>query len=487
MTSPVLAQYAAVLKALHETWQPHPGQIPIGRALFSEGKKRVFLQCGRRFGKSESAAYAALRFALTTPNSAVYIIGPLQRQSREILWASGRIQRMAPSSFIQSINETNMRITFTNGSFVKVDGSDDIESLRGLRMSFLVIDEFKDVSPALLDTVLPALTDYDAPLLVMGTPPEVENHYTALAKEAQTDPLWAYFKMPSSTNPHLKPEVLEREKARLTARGDADVWMREYEAEFVPGGKRAVFPMFSEQEHVRPYHQLWAEVQKHVSQWNFYVGLDPGTASVFSGGIAAINQYDGRVRILDEHYANTQGDTSVGRFWPLLEAKLHEAFPQYKDDDENQLYIVVDEASAWTRNELLDRFGITTWPTQKALNKKAEGISLIKDLLHSRTMIISDRCVNLIREIKGYRLNEQGLFVKKEDHCLDQTRYILGMANYTVAQHPAPPPPATLTVGQRDDPRRAFTPEEDMRNVWGAEIEPYLLDFEGSYTDFGDD
>lgn len=478
---PAVANYAAVLKALHTSWTPHAGQIPIGRALFSESKKRVFLQCGRRFGKSEMAAYCALRFALTEPNAAVYIIGPLQRQSREILWSSGRLQRMAPESMVKSTNNTEMRITFTNGSFVKVDGSDDIESLRGLRMSFLVLDEYKDVSPYLLDTVLPALTDFDAPLLVMGTPPDIENHYVSLAKEAQTDPLWSYFKMPSSTNPHLKPEVLERAKARLFARGDADVWQREYEAEFIPGGKRAIFPMISEAKHVRPYEILRAEVLKHIEQWNFYVSMDPGTASVFATVILAINQYDGRVRVLDEHYAISQAETSVGKVFPQVAAKVAEIYPF--DHDDAQLYWLADDAAVWARVEIQDKYGVSVWPANKAKSNRLDGISLVKDLLLSQSLVMSDRCQNLLMEARGYMLNDQGQPVKRSDHALDGLFYGLRFANYTAQTVAAPPPPTPLTLGQRDDPPRAFTPRQDMAAHFGPGIEPYLLEMESEDLD----
>src|ERR1051325_6609900 len=49
-----LEHYAKALEALHKLFKPHPKQIAPGKALFYEGKKRLFLCLGRRFGKALS-------------------------------------------------------------------------------------------------------------------------------------------------------------------------------------------------------------------------------------------------------------------------------------------------------------------------------------------------------------------------------------------------------------------------------------------------
>ena len=47
------AQYIATyLNDIHSVWQPHPGQVAVGHALFYEGKTRVFARLGRKTGKA---------------------------------------------------------------------------------------------------------------------------------------------------------------------------------------------------------------------------------------------------------------------------------------------------------------------------------------------------------------------------------------------------------------------------------------------------
>ncbi len=472
MVEAQLLQYALVLQALHEKWTPHPGQIPVVVSLFRDNVKRLFLQCGRRVGKTEIATYAAIRWALTHPNAAVYIVGPVKKQMREVLWESNRIQHMAPKQFVESVNNTEMRIRFTNGSFVNVDGSDNEDSLRGLRMNFLVIDEYKDVSATLFDTLSPSLADYDAPCMLVGTPPELEGHYTAHAHEAQTDTtgFWRYFKMPTSANPHIKPEIIAREKARLEARGDADVFIREWLAEYVPGGKRAIFPFLTD-DVFQPYEAMRNEVYKNITRWGFHAALDPGTASVFAGLVAAANVYEGKVYLFDELYANQQAATSTGKVWPVLQTKMKELYhPDHPSDEPWQ--VVSDEAATWFRNELLDQFDVPSNPTHKSLNRKAAGLSLIKDLLLSGRLVISERCTNLLREMKAYALNDQGLIPKGNDHLIDSLRYLLAAANFTY-QESAPPPVRTDTPPDENKP--FYTPQDDME-AEGFQNDPYWSD-----------
>ncbi len=122
---------------------------------------------------------------------------------------------------------------------------------------------------------------------------------------------------------------------------------------------------------------------------------------------------------------------------------------------------------------MLDRYSEYILPSAKHLNKKSEGIGLLKDLFMTGKLLVSDRCVNLIRELKTYRLNDTGQFVKKDDHSIDALRYAVGASHYTIKESSAPIAPADLTPGQRDDPPRAYTPARDMRetslDLWGGE------------------
>lgn len=471
-----LESYARNLEILHKKFNPHPGQIAPGQALFYEGKKRIFLCLGRRFGKSTLMAYFAVRWAIMKPNSPCYIIGPFQRQAREIYLHAGNLISICPRELVESINLTEGRVTFKNGSFVRVLGADDPDSLRGLRASIICADEIKDFRPEALDVLTPCLIDEDGPMVLSGTPPEIAEHYFwDLVNTAKKDPDWGYFHGTSYQNPFLKKEVIDKERIKLETRGDADVFAREYLAEFVPGGKRAIFPMLNA-EHTVPYSVLWGKIHKNFYQWQFYATCDPGSASTFAVTLGAINPYKGDVYIMDEVYITQQTENTIGQIWPKVMKAMKEIYDP--DPEDEQWLVTIDEAATWARNEILDQFQTPSFPTRKASQRKQEGISLLKDLLLKKKLFFSDRCIETTKEMKAYMLDKRGNFIKSRDHAIDTLRYKLAAANYTVQESDAPPERQPIPEDER---KRAYTVHDDLVAALGQGRELYtseMPDFE---------
>ena len=52
---------------LHTFWQPHTGQLDVGRPLISGKASTLFVQCGRKWGKTDFAVYLLWRHALLHP------------------------------------------------------------------------------------------------------------------------------------------------------------------------------------------------------------------------------------------------------------------------------------------------------------------------------------------------------------------------------------------------------------------------------------
>lgn len=468
-----LSQYAKYLDRLHEMWHPHAGQIAPGRALFYDGSKRLFLSLGRRYGKSTLMSYMAVRWALSHPRSSCYLVGPFLQQAREIFLSTGSLLHICPPELC-TVNRTEGRVTFENGSFVRVVGADDPESLRGIKASILLCDEIKDFRPAVLDTLTPALIDEDGPLVLSGTPPDVAEHpYWDLVREAKSSPDWKYFHGTTYDNPYLKKEVIDKERAKYEARGDLDVFSREYLAEFVPGGKRAVFGMLNERDHIRPYAQMVNTINSNPRQWQFYCTLDPGSASVFAATLTAVNPYKSLVYVLAEVYVNTQLETTVGKIWPRIRAAMDDIYePDAHADD--QWIVTVDEAATWARNEILDQFNVASFATSKASNRKADGISLLKDLLLKKRAMFSDRCVATLKEMRGYMLDKQGHFVKANDHAIDTLRYTLSAARFSMNESDYQAP----EVLPEDERKRGYTIQDDRLDAFGPAQELYLSDYE---------
>lgn len=424
-----LQRIATGLEALHKQWRPHDGQIVIGRSLIYEDKKRVFASCGRNFGKTDLMSYLLWRWAWTFPGSENYYFAPFQKQAREIIWASKRIQSFGPFSWVESYNNTELRIRFNNGSFIKLDGSDNVDAYRGVKPKGLsVYDEFKDFRPEFHEAYEPNLAAYDSPLFIIGTPPEVENHFITVQEATKASQHGAVYRFPSSANPHIPRQWLDEKKAELYARGEGDKWEREYEARFVRGGASTIFPMLRPDRHVRSHASIMHEIARDKRKLDWYLWADPAGASCFAVLFVAINPYTRRIYVLDEIYETSQAEMTVLSIGKRIFAKRDELF-RHNDKQWRQGY---DEAETWFHNEMLDHFSEGFEPTRKAKSDKLSGLSLIKDCLLKDTLVISDRCQKLLWEMLNYRKDGNGKIVKQNDHAIDCLRYVLDADNYSL-------------------------------------------------------
>lgn len=471
---------------LNLCWQPHAGQELVKKALFGENKKVVFLECGRKFGKTETLAYLLFRYCMMYPNSACYFIAPFQKQAKELVWANGRLQnffkpivdektglthaghnRAEAHQILEElnekygirINESEMRIRFANGSFIKLDGADNHQAYRGISPHLIVYDEFKDHHPKFHVGMDPNLAAYDAPLIVVGTPPEGDENncdtFCSMADYAKLDDEQAYINAPTYTNPFISRDFLKRKKKELFARGEEDKWFREYMAKRVKAGSRNIFPMFEAPdehtkytEHFVKHSDLVAEVMHRKKDWDFILSFDPASATTFACVFGAINRYSKQVVILEEIYEQKKELMSTGKIFPRALAFL-DKYGIYRED----VRMIYDNAATWFSNEVADRYGYNLEPCRKDVNKKEDRLSLIKDMFLEGYLRISHICVKTAWEFANYRVDENGRIPKENDHIIDAFRYFLSNMYYNEIPRDRPESP--------DDDRRAFTIEAD--------------------------
>jgi hypothetical protein len=426
---PEIQRIVKGLAELHKLWTPHAAQIKIGSPLISGEVTEVFAQCGRNLGKTELVSYLLWRMAWTYSGSENYFFAPYMKQAREILWSSKRVQTFGPSDWIADVNNTEMRITFTNGSFIKLDGSDNVEAYRGVKPRGLTVyDEFKDFRPEFHDAYDPNRAAHNSPLIIIGTPDEFDDsQFSRMADQFARDSRKAFFQIPTSENPYISKDWLEKKKAELYALGEAEKWEREYEAKRVRGGAKSIFPMLG-QSHVRPHAELMARIWKDRKKLEWILWADPASASCFAGLFAAHNPYSKELYLLNEIYELSEAEMTVGRIWPRFTAIRDDL---YSDGEWRQGY---DEASAWFASEVFDQFSEGLEPTQKMKSDKVTGLSLIKDALLQKKLWISDRCPKLFWEMERYRKDDSGKIPKKNDHLIDCLRYTVDALNYSTKQ-----------------------------------------------------
>lgn len=173
----------------------HPDQIEQLKPLYIDGKKDLFLSCGRKWGKTELIGYVLWKHALENPGSACYYVGPEAAHARKIIWDGYRLQRYMGNDtqkYIKSIRNQEMMIRLTNGSFIQVVGSDNYAVANGLTPSIAVYDEFKAFNPRWHVEFAPNRAAKAAPLIIIGTKPRAGNknmdQYNEILEYMRNDP-----------------------------------------------------------------------------------------------------------------------------------------------------------------------------------------------------------------------------------------------------------------------------------------------------------
>lgn len=429
-----LTHYFNTVTELSKDWEAHPGQRMLCRKLFLENKKSLFVQCGRKWGKTEIILYFLWRYAQERPGASCYYISPYQKQSKEIIWANKRVHNFGPRDWLHEgsigINNTELRINFKNGSFIKCDGSDNYESYRGVEPHILIMEEYKDHRPEFMEGMRPNLAVYNAPTIFIGTPPEEDDHFFWIDADEHKDHKDKFFyQAPTWENPHIDREWLGQEKKRLYSRGEGDVWEREYGAARVKGGASKIFPMLNK-DIVKPHHDVMASIYRDRRKLDWFVWTDPAAASCFGAIYIAINPYTKHIYALDEIYEKKQEELTVKRVGKRIVDMRNELFLD-RDKKWRQGY---DEAETWFANEMLDHFDEYFEPTQKMKSDKVTGLTLLKDVMLQGRLTISDRCKNLYWELDHYRKDKNGKIPKENDHLIDCFRYVLDASFYTLVE-----------------------------------------------------
>jgi hypothetical protein len=463
----------------------HQGQIDALSNIFIKKCRLLVQPCGRKFGKTEEAAYFLWEGALKNPYSANYYIAPESSHGRKIIWDTHRLQRFLEgdtNKYIKSIKNQEMKIELKNGSFIQVVGSENFGAANGLTPDRAVYDEFKLFHPRWHVDFAPNLVVKDAALLIIGTYPtpgdrNLEQYYEIIesaknSKRAQVVEKTT-FDNPINHLPEIKAAI-EFEIEQLRARGDEDIVQREYYSKIVPGGRRAVFPMLSQAVHVKKHEDIMEEIGRDINKLDWYCIADPGSTTCFAALFAAIHPYSRKVYIVDELYEKDQQNTSTRRIYPKMDHKMMEFYPN--SDVNDDWFKVADEAAAWFMVEAMSQYNTYFAPTMKHMNKKEHGLSLIKDMLIHQVVVISDRCRNLVDEMEKYAKDSKGNIPKSNDHLIDCFRYLLGASNYNMVEV------MERLKKDNDTDRRFFTIKEDSQEYnkekdWTFGISEYENDY----------
>lgn len=242
---------------------------------------------GRRFGKTILSKTLIIKYA-SKPKSKVWYVAPTYRMAKQIMWQD--LQDSLPDRWIRKCNDTTMTLWLVNGSTIELKGADNPDSLRGIGLDFLVLDEFQDMTEDTWKKVLrPTLADRQGHALFIGSPKGYNYFYDIYLlgqdEARQKANQWKSWQFPTIVSPFIPPEEIEAARQDM----DEKSFEQEFLASFTTMTGKVYYP-FDKRIHVRscpfnPNLPIWVGQDFNI---------DPMSAVIMQP------QPDGTVWVVDE-------------------------------------------------------------------------------------------------------------------------------------------------------------------------------------------
>jgi len=291
--------------------------LPWQQDVFNDPTRFKIVAAGRRTGKSRLAAWQLIIYALQTERGHVFYVAPTQGQARDIMWST-LLELAHP--VVKSSHINNLQITLINGATISLKGADRPETMRGVSLKFLVLDEYADMKPSVWETILrPSPADQKGQALFIGTPMG-RNHFYDLYQYAELgdDDTYKAWHFTSYDNPLLDPEEIDVAKKSMSSYAFRQEFMASFEA------------MGSE-----IFKEDWVKVSaEEPDDGDYYIAVDlAGFADVATNATGKSKKLDSTAIVIVK--ANTDGwwvaDIIHGR-WDIKKTakKIFDAVEYYR-------------------------------------------------------------------------------------------------------------------------------------------------------------
>lgn len=345
----------------------------------------------RRAGKTVACVLdlidSALRCERKAPRFAY--IAPLYKQAKTVAWDYLKEYGLkVPGA---TANESELRVDFPNGGRVRLFGADNPDTLRGMYLDGVILDEAADMSPRMFTEILrPALSDRQGWAVWIGTP-KGQNDFFDLWETAKKDD--AYFKLLLRAS---ETELIDREELNDARRQmTPEQYAQEYECSFQAAIIGAYYGREMEQadndkriaagiyDPSLEVHTAWdLGISDHTSIW-FYQqdGFGVRLIDYYANSGFGLDHYAGVLRDRGFRPGGAQG-YKYGRHYLPHDAEVREL------------------GTGRTRLETLRGLGIDAVIVRKL--SVEDGINAVRKIL-PRCWFDAEKCAEGIKALRQYR------------------------------------------------------------------------------------
>ena len=404
------------------------------RQVADDSARFRVLTTGRRFGKT-TLAIRELCYGARLPNKVCWFVTNSYRQAKQIAWIKLK-EVLHNLRWIKSINEAELTVFLKNGSRICLRGADNPDSLRGVGIDFLVLDECADINEEAWTAILrPTLSDTKGKALFCGTPKGM-NWFHDLYQRGQdpTETEWSSYLFTTVEGGFVDQEEIDQAKRDL----DLKTYRQEYEATWETYSG-IIYHCFDIQHNVKNF-ELPEEV--NVLHIGIDFNLDP---------MSAVISYikDGIIYIFDE----------IAIWSSNTDELCQEIHHRYKN---KKIFAYPDPASKQRRTSAGGRTDLSILQNNGFVVKSLNKHMAVRDRINSvnsklcnsigiRGIIISPKCKNLLNTLSKQVYKEGTSLPDKTgglDHHGDALGYFVSYL-YPVTTNYEAPTDSRFTVKTR--------------------------------------
>lgn len=316
---------------------------------------------------------------------------------------------------VDKSNEVELRIILNNGSNIYLKGADNEDSLRGVNISFVVMDEISFMKRNVWQEIIrPMLLASQGKCLFIGTP-QGKNHFWELwLKGNRKEDDFASWQYKTSDNPYIKLEEIEEARKTTSDR----VFRQEYEASF-EDYVGLVYPEFDQNIHI-------IQPVKIEAHWERIGAIDPAITGTTAALFGAVDE-KGDIYLYSEYYEQNKRVSEVAQVLKQINNSTQwridpSSVTGSKINNENRVYSLFDE---YIDNGIVPLI---------ANNDVEGGINRVAEYFKRNKIKVFSTLKNFIYEIERYHWAEEretntGFMkpvpYKSLDHLMDDLKYIV--------------------------------------------------------------
>ena len=367
---------------------------PQRRVADDPARFRV-LVTGRRFGKT-TLAIRELCFRAKEPNKVCWYVAPSYRQAKQIAWVKLK-QILKDLRWIRKVNEAELTIELKNKSRICLRGADNKDSLRGVGIDFIVLDECADIDEQAWSEVLrPTLSDTKGSAVFAGTPKGMNWFHDLYQRgQDQTEEEYSSFLFTTLEGGFVDSGEVEQAKRDL----DAKTFRQEYQATWETYSG-IIYYGFSMSENVKHFDQ---PLDNNIIHIGMDFNLDP---------MCAVVSYiqNGIVYVMDEIQIWSSNTDELCQ-------EIHRRYPGKK------IFVYPDPASRQRKTSAGGRTDLSILMNAGFVCKVPPRHMAIRDRINSvnaklcsasneRQVFIHPKCKNLLNSVSKHTYKEGTYDVK---------------------------------------------------------------------------